>query len=123
MISMHNIKQTLNAKLSALFFTLLALLPMNKQAKYLSLYNDKRGSVAMVIALIVTVAVLVIGVYIMVTFQEGMPSITDPIANRTATNIFEAAWNAYGLAVVIPIIIVAGAIIGYLVRGFSGGTR
>jgi len=77
----------------------------------------------MVIGLIVTVAVLAIGVYILVTFQGSMPTIDDPIANKTATNIFTAAWNAYGLAVVIPIIIVAGAVIAYLISGFTGGRR
>lgn len=83
----------------------------------------KRGSAAMVITLIVTVAILVIGVYILVTFQTSMPEITDTTANDTVNNIFTAAWNAYGLAVIIPIIIVSGAIIGYLIRGFTGGAR
>jgi hypothetical protein len=83
----------------------------------------KRGSVGMVIALIVTVAVLVIGVYILTVFQTAIPNITDATANATATNIFAAGWSAFGLAVIIPIIVVAGAIIGYLVRGFSGGSR
>lgn len=85
------------------------------------LKSNKRGSVAMVIALIVTVAVLVIGVYILATFQASVPNITDTTANTTATNIYSAGWSAFGLAVIIPIIVVAGAIIGYLVRGFSGG--
>lgn len=88
-----------------------------------NLLNDKRASVTMVIALIVTVAVLVIGVYILTTFQTAIPSITDTTANQTAENIFSAGWNAFGLAVIIPVIVVAGAIIGYLVRGFSGGAR
>lgn len=88
------------------------------------LKENKKGSVAMVIALIVTVAVLVIGVYILATFVDAVPSMTaDSTENLTATAIISAGWSAMGLAVVIPIIVVAGAIIGYLVRGFSGGTR
>ncbi len=75
----------------------------------------------MVVALIATVAVLVIGVYILTTFQSSIPNIVETTANETATNVLAAGWNAFGLAVVIPIIVVAGAIIGYLVRGFSGG--
>lgn len=82
---------------------------------------DKRGSVGMVIALIVTVAVLVIGVYILATFQASVPNITDTTANTTAENIYTAGWSALGLAVIIPIIVVASAIIGYLVSGFRGG--
>lgn len=88
-----------------------------------SFRKDKRGSVGMVIALIVTIAVLVIGVYILTTFQGAMPTITDTTANDTANAIFSAGWSAFGLAVIIPTIVVAGAIIGYLVRGFSGGAR
>jgi uncharacterized membrane protein len=87
------------------------------------LRRNKRGSVAMVIALIVTVAVLVIGVYILTTFQSAIPNISDTTANTTAENVLAAGWNAFGLAVIIPIIVVAGAIIGYLVRGFTGGSR
>lgn len=78
----------------------------------------------MVIALIVTVAVLVIGVYILATFQASVPQIgadENATENITATNIYAAGWSAFGLAVIIPIIVVAGAIIGYLVKGFSGG--
>jgi len=85
------------------------------------LKNDKRGNMGLVIGLVVTVAVLAIGVYILATFQGSMPSIADPTANATATSIFTAAWNAYGLAVVIPIVIVASAVIGYLITGFGGG--
>jgi hypothetical protein len=82
--------------------------------------KDKRGSVAMVIALVVTVAVLVIGVYLLTTFQGSMPAMTGT-ANTTAYAIYGAGWSAFGLAVIIPIIVVAGAIIGYLIRGFGGG--
>lgn len=85
------------------------------------LKKNNAGSVGMVIALIVTVAVLVIGVYILTTFQTAIPNITDTTANTTAENVLTAGWNAFGLAVIIPIIVVAGAIIGYLVKGFSGG--
>lgn len=89
-----------------------------------SLRRNKRASVGMVISLIVTVAVLVIGIFILTTFQGAIPNIDDtlyPEANATAESIFQIGWSAYGLAVVIPIIVVAGAIIGYLVVGFSGG--
>ena len=87
--------------------------------------RSKRASVGMVIALIVTVAVLMIGVFILATFQTSMPSIQNSsyASNTTATAIFAAGWQAFGLAVIIPIIVIAGAIIGYLVRGFSGGAR
>lgn len=85
--------------------------------------NNKNASVGMVIALIVTVAVLVIGVIILATFQDAIPTITDTTANTTKNDILSAGWSAFGLAVIIPIIVVAGAIIGYLVRGFSGGGR
>lgn len=88
-----------------------------------SLIKNKRGSVSMVIALIVTIAVLVIGVYILTTFQAAVPNITDATANATAENIITAGWSAFGLAVIIPIVVVAGVIIGYLVRGFGGGAR
>jgi hypothetical protein len=87
------------------------------------LMENKKASVAMVIALIVTVAVLVIGVYILYTFTGAIPSMPAGTANTTATNVINAGWNAFGLAVIIPIIVVAGAIIGYLVRGFQGGAR
>lgn len=90
------------------------------------LTDDNKGSVTMVIALIVTVAVLVIGVYLLATFQGAMPQIgadENATSNITATAIYAAGWSAFGLAVVIPIIVVAGAIIGYLLKGFSGGTR
>lgn len=86
-----------------------------------SLLKDNRASVAMVIALIVTVAVLVIGVYILATFQGAVPNITDTTANETAENVYSAGWSAFGLAVIIPIVVVAGAIIGYLIKGFTGG--
>ena len=92
----------------------------NELAKFASC---KRGSVGMVIALIVTIAVLVIGVYILAVFQAAVPEITDTVANETAEAIMQVGWSAFGLAVVIPIIVVAGAIIGYLIRGFSGGGR
>jgi uncharacterized protein (UPF0333 family) len=88
-----------------------------------SFIKDKRANVGMVIGLIVTVAVLVIGVFILSTFQTSMPSLAAGTANTTATAIYAAGWQAFGLAVIIPIIVVAGAIIGYLVRGFSGGAR
>lgn len=87
-----------------------------------NLLLDNLGSVTMVVMLIGTIAALVLGVYILATFQGGMPTIDDPTANATATNIFGAGWNAFGLAVVIPIIVVAGAVLGYLVRGLVGGT-
>lgn len=84
--------------------------------------RNKRGSVAMVIGLIVAVAVLAIGVYILSTFQTAMPAMTGT-ANTTAYAIYDAGWDAFGLAVIIPIIVVASVIIGYLVRGFGGGGR
>lgn len=86
------------------------------------LHNEK-ASVAMVIGLIVGIAVLVIGVYLLATFQGAMPTISDATANTTAYAIFGAGWDAFGLAVIIPIIIVASVIIGYLVRGFGGPGR
>ncbi|MCW4046972.1 MAG: hypothetical protein NWE99_05345 [Candidatus Bathyarchaeota archaeon] len=88
-----------------------------------SISKDNRGSIGLVVALIVTVVALVIGVYVLATFQTAMPNITNPTANSTATNIFTASWNAFGLAVVVPLIVVAGAIIGYIIRGFSGGRQ
>ena len=88
-----------------------------------NLFKDRRGSLAMVIALIATCAVLVIGVYVLAIFQNSIniSATLYPEANSTAESIFSISWSAFGLAVVIPIIVVAGAIIGYLVRGFSGG--
>lgn len=87
------------------------------------LFKSDKASVGMVIALIVTVAVLVIGVYLLATFQGAMPTVTDETANDTMFAILDAGWSAFGLAVIIPIVVVAGAVIGYLVRGFGGSTR
>jgi len=83
--------------------------------------NNKKGSLNLVVALLITVVVLVIGVYVLSTFQTSMPNITDATANATAENVLTAGWNAFGLAVVIPIIVVASAVIGYIVKGFMGG--
>lgn len=86
--------------------------------------HDRKASVAMVIGLIVSVAVLAIGVYILSTFQASIPALpANSTANTTAYAIYDAGWDAFGLAVIIPIIVVASVIIGYLVRGFGGGGR
>jgi len=85
-----------------------------------SFKDNKRGSIGLVVALIVTVVVLVIGVYILATFQASMPTIADATANETAEAVLGAGWSAFGLAVIIPIIVVASAVIGYIVKGFGG---
>ena len=88
-----------------------------------SFIKDKRASVAMVVGLIVAVAVLAIGTYLLATFQTSMPTVSDATANTTMYAIYDAGWDAFGLAVIIPIVIVAAVIIGYIVRGFGGAGR
>jgi len=87
------------------------------------LKNNVSGEVNGVVTIIVVIAMLVIGVFIVASFQGSIPSIADPLANQTATNIFNAGWNALGLLVVLPIVVAAIIIIGYLMRGFGGGGR
>jgi flagellar biosynthesis protein FlhB len=86
-------------------------------------FGCNRGSIGIFEVIIVGI-VLVVGVYLFSTFQGAMPSITDPVANETATNVFNAIWQSYGLAVVIPIIIIVGIVLTYLFTGFGiGGGR
>jgi hypothetical protein len=86
-----------------------------------NLVKDRRGDINSVIVLIVVIAMMVIGVFILASFQGSMPTITDPVANATATNIFNAGWNGFSLLVVLPIVIAATVVIGYLIRGFGAG--
>ena len=80
---------------------------------------------AMVVVMIGTIAALVLGVYILAIFVGAMPTIDDENAtsNITATAIISAGWAAFGLAVVIPIVVAASVILGYLVRGLGGTGR
>jgi uncharacterized membrane protein len=94
--------------------------------KYLNRYLPKRllkcerASFIFVVPLIVTVVVLIIGVYLLATLETAMPTLEENSAGANMTDsIFAISWNAYGLAVIIPIIVVAGVIIGYLIMGFN----
>jgi amino acid transporter len=85
--------------------------------------DNKSGSVMMVVALIATIVVLVLGVYILASFTTSLPNLAAGAGNTTATALINAGWSAFGLAVIIPMIVVASAIIGYIVKGFGGGQR
>lgn len=90
---------------------------MNPLSKFA---RDKHGSMAMVVVMIGTIAALVLGVYILASFVGAIPNITDTAANTTAEAVIDAGWSAFGLAVVIPIVVAASVILGYLIRGLGG---
>lgn len=85
--------------------------------------NNKRGSMIMVVVMIGTIAALVLGVYILAQFVAAVPNITDSAANDSAEAIIDAGWAGMGLAAVIPIVVAASVILGYLLKGLGGGTR
>lgn len=85
------------------------------------LVKNKRGSMTMVVVMIGTIAALVLGVYILASFVGAIPNITDTAANKTAQAVIDAGWAAFGLAVVIPIVVAASVILGYLIRGLGSG--
>jgi hypothetical protein len=86
------------------------------------LRSNNKGAVALVVVLIATIVVLVLGVYILASFTTALPNLPAGLGNTTATAVINAGWQSYALAVIIPLIVVASAIIGYIVKGFTGGS-
>jgi hypothetical protein len=84
-----------------------------------SITGNANAGIIAIITLIVVVAVMGIGVIIQSSFQAALPTVSDPVANATATKVFETGWAAYDLASVIPMVVVAGAIISILIGAFA----
>jgi hypothetical protein len=83
----------------------------------------KKGIVNVVTGLIVVVVTIMIGAIILgqlygVTSGLGLSG----IANTTITNLFNQTWSAFALFVIVPIIVVAGVLIG-LLGGWGRGRR
>ncbi len=82
--------------------------------------------VAAVTSLVVGVLLLVIGVYIEARLYTAMPKIqtsnvTSTLtnqANSTMENLFSSGYSAFGMGTIIPIVIVAAAIISIIIGAF-----
>lgn len=74
--------------------------------------------VAAVTSLVVGVILLVIGVYITSSLYTAMPKLAAGTANTTITAVFAAGYSAFAMGTIIPIVIVAAAIISIIVGAF-----
>lgn len=92
--------------------------------------SNKKGFTGVVVAavtsLVVGVILLVIGTYITASLYTAMPKavrISGSSANTNTTNatilaVFNAGYSAFGMGTIIPIVIVAAAIISIIVGAF-----
>ncbi len=87
-----------------------------------NLKRDKKGFTGIVVAavtsLVVGVILLVIGVYIESALFTAMPKLAAGTANTTITAVFAAGYSAFGMGTIIPIVIVAAAIISIIIGAF-----
>ena len=82
--------------------------------------------VAAVTTLVVGIILLVMGIYITANLYTAMPkalvvahsSGNTNTTNTTMTEIFNAGYSAFGMGTIIPIVIVAAAIISIIIGAF-----
>ena len=79
---------------------------------------DTKGIVGIVTALIVIAVSLIVGVNIMAQLQSTAPTVTDATLNNTLQNVYTSTANAFNFATIIPIVVVAMAVVA-IVIGFS----
>jgi len=83
----------------------------------------KKGVVNVVTGLIVVVVVIMIGAIILGQLYNVASNLgLQGVANDTVTHLFNQTWSAFGLFVIVPIIVVAGVLIG-LLGGWGRGRR
>ena len=79
-------------------------------------------SLGAVLALVIAAIALVVGVYLIGTFQSVLNTSGLPSAAQTSIgSVFSTAYSAFQLAVVGLIVIAAVAILSLVVSGFRGG--
>lgn len=77
------------------------------------------GSIQQVVVVAVT---LFIGIFVVAQISEAMPSLgADNAFNGTMSNVGDIINSSFVLAGVVPIVIIAGALLFY-VRNFQGGS-
>lgn len=88
-----------------------------------TLLGNRKGSIALVTLLITIVIVLIVGLLVvgqLKTTADNMDFGTT--GNTTRDTLFANTYSAFNLAVIIPIVAGAGAIIGTVFMYFRGGT-
>jgi len=83
----------------------------------------KKGIVNVVTGLIIVVVSIMIGAILLGQLSQvvGTLGLTGQ-ANTTITQLFSQTWASYGLLVIVPLIVIAGVIIGIL-GGWGRGRR
>jgi hypothetical protein len=84
----------------------------------------RKGLVNVVTGLVVAIVAIMIGAIIVGQLQSIIPTLnlsTD--ANNTITNLFTQTWGAFGLLVIVPIVLVAAVVIGILAGWGKGRGR
>ncbi|MDR2699546.1 MAG: hypothetical protein LBC12_01825 [Nitrososphaerota archaeon] len=84
--------------------------------------NCTRAEGNLVATVIIVIASIAIGAIVLASIEGAIPNVTSTIANTTITGVFNTGWSSYQMLPVITIIVVAGAIFGYL-RFFGGGGK
>ena len=75
----------------------------------------RKGLINVVTGLVVAVVAIMIGAIIVGQLQGVSTTLNLPSpANETINQLFTQTWGAYGLLVIIPIILVAAVVIGLL---------
>jgi len=82
--------------------------------------SGQTGHAGLVLGMVVIVVALFIGLYLYAEISDAIPrGGFDADQNTTFENIQDNAESGFDLAAILPIVIVAFAIIGILVGGFA----
>jgi len=85
---------------------------------------NRKGFVNEILAVGIGIMVLVAVCVAVAYFMGAIPSIEDPVANKTITDTFATGWNALSILGIAILISAVVTIIVVLMRSFNfGGTR
>jgi len=74
-----------------------------------------KGIVNVVTRLVIAVVAIMIGAILIGQLQHVATTLTLPSeANTSISNLFSQTWGAYGLLIIVPLILVAAVIIGIM---------
>lgn len=87
------------------------------------LLKNKKGNVALVTMLITLAIIIVVGLIVTGNLYSTATSMDlGTQGNSTRTTLFNNIYSAFNLAVIIPIVAAAGAIMGVIFAYFRRGT-
>lgn len=94
-----------------------------RNSTFLKSERAQMGGQGAITAVITIGATLVIGIYVISSIIDGTPDPTNTDLNNSQQNVVDTLSSAMDLGAVLPIVVIAVAILGFLTLLGSGGMR